>query len=80
MIREISYLSNTRQFIQIYENEITNFELARCSVSQGSTFKTTPISLEQLIKCFQDIASKVLYPILFVDDTSLYLTNNKGII
>ena len=65
-------LSNRKQFIQINSEENTELETITCGVPQGSILG--PL-LFLLYVNDQKNASNLLDPIMFADDTSLFLTH-----
>ena len=66
-----NYLSNRKQFIQINYEENTELETITCSVPQGSVLG--PI-LSLLYVNDLKYASNLLDPIMYADDTNLFLT------
>ena len=67
-----NYLSNRKQFIQINEEENTELETITCGVMQGSILGP---SLFLLYVNDLKNAPNVLDPIIYADDTNLFLTH-----
>ena len=65
-----SYLSNHLQYIQIDENSRTEFYVVKCGVPQGSILE--PLLLLLYVNDLKN-ASSVLDPVIFADDTNLFV-------
>ena len=66
-----SFLSNRKQFIQINNEENTELEAITCGVPQGSI--PGPLLFLLYVNDLKN-ASDLLDPIMFADDTNLFLT------
>ena len=67
-----NYLSNRKQFIQINNEENTELETITCGVSQGSILG--PLLFLLYVNDLKN-ASNLLDPIMYADDTNLFLTH-----
>ena len=67
-----NYLSNRKQFIQINNEETTELETITCGVPQGSILG--PLLFLLYVNDLKK-ASNLLDPIMYADDTSLFLTH-----
>ena len=67
-----NYLSNRKYFIQINNEENTELETIICGVPQGSILK--PLLFLLYVHELEN-ASNLLDPIMFADDTNLFLTH-----
>ena len=66
-----SYLTNRKQFIK-YRDQNTNLEVLRCGVPQGSI-----VGPLHFVIFVNGLSTKLLYPIMFADDTNLFNTNKN---
>ena len=64
------YLSNRTQFLQVDEKEITFLETINCGVPQGPVLG--PFLFLLYVSNFKN-DSNILDPIMFADDTNLFL-------
>ena len=67
-----NYLSNKKQFIQINNEENTELETITCGVPQGSILG--PLLFLLYVNDLKN-ASNLLDPIMYADDTNLFLTH-----
>ena len=67
-----NYLSNRKQFIQINEEENTELETITCGVPQGSILG--PLLFLLYVNDLKN-ATNLLDPIMYADDTNLFLTH-----
>ena len=67
-----SYLSKRKQFIQINNHKNTEFETITCGFPQGSILG--PLLFLLYVNDLKN-ASNLLDPIMFADDTKLFLTH-----
>ena len=68
-----SYLENRKQYLT-YSNDVTNLAQIKCTVSQGSI-----LGLLLFLVSVNDLcnASNILDPIIFTDDTNLFLSHQN---
>ena len=66
-----SYLSNSKQFIQINKREKTSLEAISCGVPQGSILG--PLLFFLYVNDLKN-TSNILDPIMFADDSTLFFT------
>ena len=67
-----SYLENGKQFVSWQESESSTSDIT-CGVPQGSMLR--PLLLLLYINDLPNV-SKLLFPILFADDSNVFLTGN----
>ena len=67
-----NYLSNRKQFIQINNEENTELETITCGVPQGSILG--PLLFLLYVIDLKN-ASNLLDPVMYTDDTNLFLTH-----
>ena len=67
-----SYLSNRKQYIEIGENSKTDPKYVTCGISQGSL--PAPLLFPVYVNDLP-IASRLLGPIMFTDDTNLFFNH-----
>ena len=69
-----SYLANRQQFVQIHTSK-SNTEKVTCGVPQGSILG--PLLFILCINDFSNVTD-ALFPIVFADDTSVYIEAKKN--
>ena len=69
-----NYLSNRKQFIQINNEQNTKLEIITCGVPQGSILG--PLLFLLYVNDLRN-ASNLLEPIMYADDTNLFLTHKE---
>ena len=66
-----SFLSNSKQYTEIAPKTKVSLELVRCGVRQRSIL--APFLFVLYVNDLKN-ASRLLYPIMFTDDTNLFYT------